>query len=252
MELILSDFVMNTAVDFFVYNRLDTTQIVFERIREIKPPRLYLICDAARPAKEGDAEKVAAVREFLDTHVDWDCEVHKNYAETNMGCKNRVSSGISWVFEHEEEAIIIEDDVLLDISFFRSSVLDFLWQLSLGWNINKVNQTEDIDRELHSYLYDFHNSRVGVSFTPSYQFHRLGFDAKIGLNTYFQSNRVREQKEVSSIFKHREWNGMNTFILMSIVPGVTSRWPLRWEWMPCSGMCRAMMTATITCGRWQI
>lgn len=36
-----------------------------------------------------------------------------------MGCKNRVSSGISWVFEHEEEAIIIEDDVLLDISFFR-------------------------------------------------------------------------------------------------------------------------------------
>ena len=136
--------------------------------------------------------------------------------------------------------------------FGNASVLDFLWQLSLGWNINKVNQTEDNDRELHSYLYDFHNSRVGVSFTPSYQFHRLGFDAKIGLNTYFQSNRVKEQKEVSSIFKHREWNGMNTFILMSIVPGVTSRWPLRWEWMPCSGMCRAMMTATITCGRWQI
>lgn len=119
MELIVSDFVMKTAVAFFVYNRLDTTQIVFERIREIKPPRLYLICDAARPAKEGDTEKVAAVREFLDTHVDWDCEVHKNYAETNMGCKNRVSSGINWVFEHEEEAIIIEDDVLLDISFFR-------------------------------------------------------------------------------------------------------------------------------------
>ena len=53
---------MKTAIAFFVYNRLDTTQVVFERIREIKPPRLYLICDAARPAKEGDAEKVAAVR----------------------------------------------------------------------------------------------------------------------------------------------------------------------------------------------
>lgn len=44
---------MKTAIAFFVYNRLDTTQVVFERIREIKPPRLYLICDAARPAKEG-------------------------------------------------------------------------------------------------------------------------------------------------------------------------------------------------------
>lgn len=90
--------------------------------------------------------------------------------------------------------------------FDNASVLDFLWQLSLIRNINKVNQTEDDDRELHSYLYDFHNSRVVVSFTPSYQFRWLGFDAKICLNTYFQSNRVREQKEVSSIFKHREWD----------------------------------------------
>ena len=90
--------------------------------------------------------------------------------------------------------------------FDNASVLDFLCQLSLIRNINKVNQTEDDDRELHSYLYDFHNSRVVVSFTPSYQFRWLGFDAKIGLNTYFQSNRVREQKEVSSIFKHREWD----------------------------------------------
>lgn len=115
----MSEFVMKTAVAFFVYNRLDTTKIVFERIREIKPPRLYIICDAARPWKEGDKEKVDAVRDFLDHAVDWPCEVRKNYAEENMGCKNRVSSGISWVFEHEEAAIIIEDDVLLDISFFR-------------------------------------------------------------------------------------------------------------------------------------
>lgn len=115
----MSEFVFNTPIAFFVYNRLDTTQIVFERIREIKPPRLYIVCDAARPWKEGDAEKVAAVREYVESHIDWECEVFKNYAEENMGCKKRVSSGISWVFEHEEMAIIIEDDVLLDKSFFR-------------------------------------------------------------------------------------------------------------------------------------
>lgn len=115
----MNAFEFNTPVAFFVYNRLDTTQVVFERIREVKPKKLYLVCDAARSYKEGDAEKVAAVREFLDTHVDWECEVHKNYAEENMGCKMRMSSGISWVFENEEQAIIIEDDVLLDISFFR-------------------------------------------------------------------------------------------------------------------------------------
>jgi hypothetical protein len=30
----------------------------------------------------------------------------------NLGCKKRVSSGIDWVFEHVEEAIILEDDCL--------------------------------------------------------------------------------------------------------------------------------------------
>lgn len=115
----MDNFVFDTAVAFFVYNRLDTTEKVFQRIREIKPPRFYVICDAARPNKEGDDKKVQAVRDYIDSHIDWECEVHKNYAETNMGCKKRVTSGISWVFEHEEQVIIIEDDVLLDPSFFR-------------------------------------------------------------------------------------------------------------------------------------
>jgi hypothetical protein len=36
-----------------------------------------------------------------------------------LGCKKRVSSGIDWVFEQVEEAIILEDDCLPDPSFFR-------------------------------------------------------------------------------------------------------------------------------------
>jgi len=42
-----------------------------------------------------------------------------HYADTNMGCKLRVSSGISWIFEQVEEAIILEDDCLPDPTFFR-------------------------------------------------------------------------------------------------------------------------------------
>lgn len=36
-----------------------------------------------------------------------------------MGCGKRMSSGISWAFEQEEKLIIIEDDCLPDLSFFR-------------------------------------------------------------------------------------------------------------------------------------
>jgi hypothetical protein len=42
-----------------------------------------------------------------------------DFADSNMGCKRRVASGIDWIFEQVEEAIILEDDCLPDPSFFR-------------------------------------------------------------------------------------------------------------------------------------
>lgn len=36
-----------------------------------------------------------------------------------MGCKRRMASGITWVFEQVEEAIILEDDCVPDSTFFR-------------------------------------------------------------------------------------------------------------------------------------
>ena len=54
----------------------------------------------------------------LIAQIDW-CEVRTNYAQENMGAKARLASGISWVFEHEERAIILEHDCLPHLSFFQ-------------------------------------------------------------------------------------------------------------------------------------
>ncbi len=108
---------MKTPVVFLVFNRPDTTQRVFETIRQARPPKLLVVADGPRPDHPDDPEKCAAVRAIIDT-VDWDCEVLKNYSETNLGCKTRVSSGLDWVFEEVAEAIILEDDCLPDLTFF--------------------------------------------------------------------------------------------------------------------------------------
>lgn len=110
---------LDTPVAFIVFNRPDTTKQVFECIREAKPTKLYIISDAPRIGRDDDVEKVRETREYVESHIDWDCEVHKNYAETNMGCKMRVSSGISWVLEQEESTIILEDDIVPTQDFFR-------------------------------------------------------------------------------------------------------------------------------------
>lgn len=65
-------------------------------------------------------KKCAAARAIID-HVDWNCEVLKNYSDINLGCGKRLSTGITWLFEQVEEAIILEDDCLPNLSFFRFS-----------------------------------------------------------------------------------------------------------------------------------
>lgn len=109
---------LTTPVAFIIFNRPDTTKQVFDRIREVKPKKLYIISDAPREGREDDVENVKATREYVESNIDWDCDVHKNYADVNMGCKDRVSSGITWVLENEPCTIILEDDVLPCVDFF--------------------------------------------------------------------------------------------------------------------------------------
>ena len=112
------DFKLTTPVAFIIFNRPDTTERVFAEIAKAKPPNLLVVADGARVNKIGEAEKVAATRAIIQ-RVDWDCEVLTNYSEVNLGCKVRVSSGIDWVFEQVEDAIILEYDCLPDPTFFR-------------------------------------------------------------------------------------------------------------------------------------
>ena len=109
---------LNTAVLFLVFNRLDTTKQVFEAIRQAKPPRLYVAADGARANKEGEAEKVQAVRDYIMQNIDWECEVKTLFRETNLGCGNNINQSIAWFFKHEEFGIILEDDCLAEQSFF--------------------------------------------------------------------------------------------------------------------------------------
>jgi hypothetical protein len=57
------------------------------------------------------------VREIVEK-IDWPCDVHRNYAEENLGLKRRVSSGLDWVFSQVDRAIVLEDDCLPHPDFF--------------------------------------------------------------------------------------------------------------------------------------
>ncbi|MEH1835701.1 MAG: glycosyltransferase family 2 protein [Nostoc sp.] len=111
---------METPVTFIIFKRPQTTEKVFDAIRQAKPTKLFVIADGPRTDREGEAEKCEATRAIIE-RVDWNCEVIKNYSDINLGCAKRVSSGLDWVFNNVEETIILEDDCIPHPTFFRFS-----------------------------------------------------------------------------------------------------------------------------------
>jgi hypothetical protein len=109
---------MKTAVAMLVFNRPELTRRVFDQVRLAKPEKLLIVADGPRAARNGEDELCRRTRDVLTTAVDWKCEVLTNCAAQNMGCRERVSSGLNWVFSQVDEAIILEDDCLPDPTFF--------------------------------------------------------------------------------------------------------------------------------------
>ncbi len=107
----------DVPIVFIIFNRPDVTRLTFEAIAIARPKKLFLIGDGPRSNRPSEADKVMQTRAVAQ-RVDWPCEVFTNFSDVNLGCKRRVSSGISWVFELTDRAVILEDDCLPAPSFF--------------------------------------------------------------------------------------------------------------------------------------
>ena len=107
----------DVPIAFIVFNRPEIAAQTFEQIRHVRPKHLCIISDGPRDHVDGEAERVEQSRAVAES-CDWPCEVQRIYSDMNLGCGKRVSSGISEVFRNHEQAIIVEDDCLVEDSFF--------------------------------------------------------------------------------------------------------------------------------------
>jgi len=105
----------SAPVALFVFNRPQQTARVFEAIARARPTRLFIVADG--PRTEAERAECEAVREVV-SHVDWPCTVSHKYSRHNLGCRRCVASGLDWVFSEVEEAIVLEDDCVPDVTFF--------------------------------------------------------------------------------------------------------------------------------------
>lgn len=109
---------LDTPVLFIIFNRPDTAVQAFERIKAVRPRRLFIAADGPRPEKPGEADLCQQTRDAITQMIDWECHVQTLFRGENLGCRRAVSGAIDWFFENVEAGIILEDDCVADPSFF--------------------------------------------------------------------------------------------------------------------------------------
>ena len=109
---------LTTPVVYIIFNRPRLVRETFATIRAQRPAQLFIIADGPRPGHPTDVDRCREVREIVG-NIDWPCEVFRNFSDKNLGCKQRMNTGLDWVFTHVERAIILEDDCLPEPSFYK-------------------------------------------------------------------------------------------------------------------------------------
>ena len=59
-----------------IWRRPDTTKVVINAIKNIKPSSIYIACDGPRLGLEEELEKVNSTKNLAIESIDWDCIKH--------------------------------------------------------------------------------------------------------------------------------------------------------------------------------
>lgn len=110
--------VSQTPVVLIIFSRERVTRRNIEALRAVRPSELFVIADGPRDDRPDDVETTARARAVID-EIDWPCQVHRKFADRNLGLEANVELGLDWVFSQVDRAIVLEDDCIPDPSFFR-------------------------------------------------------------------------------------------------------------------------------------
>ena len=62
----MDSYKLKSPIVLIIFKRPDTTERVFEAIRQARPTKLFVIADGPRADRPGEAEKCAAARAVID------------------------------------------------------------------------------------------------------------------------------------------------------------------------------------------
>lgn len=151
---------MKVPVLLITYKRLGALKEVLKSISQYEPDKIYIFSDGPRSAEE--FYSIDSVRKYLLTSIQWQCQIHTNFQDKNLGCKYGPQTAISWFFEAEDRGIILEDDTVPNNSFY-DFVEEMLTKYEFDFRIWNISGTNRYSRKINNTEYSYYMSHFAYT-----------------------------------------------------------------------------------------
>lgn len=137
-----------------LFNRPAVTRRLLAAIQTGRPRELFVAADGPRSDHPEDIERCRQTRELVDD-VDWPCQIHRLYRNTNLGLQKAVTTALDWFFEHVEAGIVLEDDCLPapDFFTFTGEMLERYANVSQVMHVSGLNMKPEQHFSPYSYFF---------------------------------------------------------------------------------------------------
>lgn len=108
---------VETPILFITFARPEYARRVFDAIKTSKPKVLYFYSNHARDNRPDEVRRNADIRKMVD-EIDWECDLHTWFRDEYVDIYTSLRKAMDWIFDNEEMAIILEEDVVPTPAFF--------------------------------------------------------------------------------------------------------------------------------------
>ena len=131
---------VETPVLFITFVRPDYARQTWEGIKAAKPKTLYFYSNKGRLEKDGEIERNNIIRSYVK-EIDWDCDLHTWFRDECVNVYDSLRGAIDWLFDNEEQGIILEEDVVPSLAFFSfcDQMIEYYRQDRRVWYVSGDN-----------------------------------------------------------------------------------------------------------------
>jgi hypothetical protein len=155
---------MRSPISYNIFKRISVSKKVFERIREVKPRKLYLFSDGPRNSHESIL--IEQNRNQILEMIDWDCDLRIHFLQENIGIENMWDLTFAEVFKEDDRIIVLEEDILPSLDFFRfcDELLEYYKDDTRVYKIGGYNALGEYTSDSnHSYFFSEVASSWGMA-----------------------------------------------------------------------------------------